>query len=368
MLSKYKPGDWVQVQGYKWYKRNRDSKGDVTEVGSPVTFRQEMSSWCGCIGTVAAVHDDGCELDGLPGLRWDDWMLQQVKHIVPPKSPRAEEPEEVTQEAVFNVGDTVRIKDRAWYDAHKTDMGWLDMGQPKDKPRHLAPNQLEYLGTTQAVSALVPEGKDIWYQLSGTDDWKWYSWAMDLVLKEQEGPQEAQDSQIEPALKVGDKVRIKSREWYEARKNKQGGIHADPERGEYGGGYFFAGMQQGLGTIQEIARVRIVEGCPEYRLKGGWILDWYSWMFEPGTQEEHDSEGTPVFQAGDRVRVKDKNVYAECLTRYGCLWPRGADIAGLLGTEQTIGRVVDDSDGTFYYKMRGVVPEAYLPGRMLERA
>ena len=68
--------------------------------------------------------------------------------------------------------------------------------------------------------------------------------------------------------KVGDKVKVKSLEWYESNKDKAGDIYDDC--------YFTAGMSEYCGKDFEIESIRPSGGI----ILKGIYCDWRDWMFE----------------------------------------------------------------------------------------
>ena len=71
--------------------------------------------------------------------------------------------------------------------------------------------------------------------------------------------------------KVGDKVKVKSLEWYESNKDKAGDIYDDC--------YFTAGMSEYCGKDFEIESIRPSGGI----ILKGIYCDWRDWMFEDNT-------------------------------------------------------------------------------------
>jgi len=104
---------------------------------------------------------------------------------------------------------------------------------------------------------------------------------------------------MESKYKVGDKVRIKSLDWYNSNKDEDGeiGLHSD----EY---LFLEVMSEYCGKECEVSHVY---SNGEYSLKGnGWI--WNDWMFE----EELSAKEQQVLEQIERVQVELDKLRALC--------------------------------------------------------
>lgn len=80
--------------------------------------------------------------------------------------------------------------------------------------------------------------------------------------------------------KVGDKVRVKSLEWYNENKNFEGNVYTEENTGIY----FSEFMSNLCGKIVQIEKVN---GDYSYYVNGS-SLFWQDWMFEPVTEEKQE--------------------------------------------------------------------------------
>ena len=121
---------------------------------------------------------------------------------------------------------------------------------------------------------------------------------------------------------VGDKVRIKSLDWYNENKDKDGFV-------DFSTSVFVPGMSQFCGKIVTIEDVFEEEDDVVYCMEGI-DYDWTDEMFE-GLVEE---ETKPKFKVGDKIKLK-----STLLT----------DIFGVIGYESEGYRITNISNGLTYF-------------------
>ena len=125
---------------------------------------------------------------------------------------------------------------------------------------------------------------------------------------------------------VGDKVRIKSLDWYNENKDNYGAIYA-------GSGFcFWKNMARHCGEIMKITSVKV---DPEDSNKGYYFMEnseerWTDEMIEGLVEEENN----PKFKIGDKIKLKSTLLN---------------DIFGVIGYESEGYRITNISNGLTYF-------------------
>lgn len=97
------------------------------------------------------------------------------------------------------VGDKVRIRSKEWYEQNKDEEGWVEIGPS------FSSHMSVYCSRIATITKVDADGT----YLLDIDPTYWWS-----------------DEMFEETLYLpGDKVKMKSREWFEANKNEEGEIH-----------------------------------------------------------------------------------------------------------------------------------------------
>ena len=173
----------------------------------------------------------------------------------------------------YKVGDKVRIKSIDWYNENKDEDGIVELST-----HVFAPGMSQFCGKTLTINSV--DNFDKKYKM--TEDGCYFDWTDEMI----EGLVE---EETKPKFKVGDKVRIKSLDWYNNNSNSWGAVCFSDTPS------FTSLMKQYCGKVMTIAE--ITNGM--YRMKeDNSVFDWTDEMIE-GLVEE---ETKPKFKVGDRIK------------------------------------------------------------------
>ena len=186
--------------------------------------------------------------------------------------------EDETNKPILKVGDKVRIKSKEWFDSHdKTVYGSIT--PPKGQPCYFSPLMSKYCGEICTIKQIRSSPNTV---KVNENIYNWGSWMFDIVESAHE-------------YKVGDKVRIKSKEWFDSQPKDKDGDIITPEGYLL---YFFRSMQVYCGKVYTIESISTNDHLINFKEDN---RIWESWMFDPVEEDK--------IEVGDLVTNKDKIQY-----------------------------------------------------------
>ena len=184
--------------------------------------------------------------------------------------------EDETNKPILKIGDKIRIKSKEWFDSQdKTIYG--SIAPPKGQPCYFSPLMSKYCGEICTIKQIRSSPNTV---KVNENIYNWGSWMFDIV---------------EPAheYKVGDKVRIKSKEWFDSQpKDRDGDIPSPNEKGLY----FTAKMSN---FCSEVFTIESIDDFCIYLEENN--EGWKPWMFDPVEEDK--------IEVGDLVTNKDEIQY-----------------------------------------------------------
>lgn len=191
--------------------------------------------------------------------------------------------EDETNKPILKVGDKIRIKSKEWFDSQdKTVHGSIT--PPKGQAISFMYDMSTYCGDIFTIKEIIP--CSINTVKVDENPYNWGTWMFDIIESVHE-------------YKVGDKVRIKSKEWFDSQYKSN---REDIEPPEEYNRPFFDFMEQYCGNICTIKNVYI--NTIKFNENDE---DWESWMFDPAKKStEEKSKKRPFFrrepQTGDTIK------------------------------------------------------------------
>ena len=171
------------------------------------------------------------------------------------------------------VGDIVKIRSIDWYQTKRNEDGDISLGLGWC----FGYNMVKYCSEEAIITDVINEKFNAYHlNISGVSVW--------------------QDWMFEPIrLKLGDKVKIKSKEWYDRYKDINGSIKCYNET-------FVKHMADFCGNEYTINNSHFENGNAKYRIEG-WAFT--EDMFESYTKLENDKNlsSIPKFKIGDKVKI-----------------------------------------------------------------
>ena len=157
-----------------------------------------------------------------------------------------------------------------------------------------------------------------------------------------------EDETNKPILKVGDKVRIKSKEWFDSQYKSN---REDIEPPEEYNRPIFDFMEQYCGNICTIKNVYI--NTIKFNENDE---DWESWMFDLVEEEKKEE---PQYKAGDKIVINSRDWYNASKDGFGSVIIEGSTAPFIEGMEKYCGKVctIKESfkrDKGIYYYLEGI--------------
>ena len=186
--------------------------------------------------------------------------------------------EDETNKPILKIGDKIRIKSKEWFDSQdKTIYG--SIAPPKGQPCYFSPLMSKYCGEICTIKQIRSSPNTV---KVNENIYNWDSWMFDIVESAHE-------------YKVGDKVRIKSKEWFDSQPKDKDGDIITPEGYLL---YFFRSMQVYCGKVYTIESISTNDHLINFKEDN---RIWESWMFDPVEEDK--------IEVGDLVTNKDEIQY-----------------------------------------------------------
>lgn len=188
----------------------------------------------------------------------------------------------------YKVGDKVTIKSLDWYNENKDKYGTVYV------PGSFIRDMSKYCGKTTVITEVLATPNRYHVEC----DTGFWSWSAEMF---EETEEEAKEETMK--YKVGDKVRLKSQEWYDNHEKDDDGFIRNEEVPS-----FNPKMCTYLGKI---ATIKVVSKYA-YEIdldKGYW--SWGDYMIECKVDDVELKEEEPTFKEGDFVKIKSEEWYEE---------------------------------------------------------
>lgn len=183
---------------------------------------------------------------------------------------------------ILKVGDKIRIKSKEWFDSQdKTVYG--SIAPPKGQPCYFSHLMSKYCGEICTIKQIRSSPNTV---KVNENIYNWDSWMFDIVESAHE-------------YKVGDKVRIKSKEWYNSQPKDKDRDIIPPEGYLL---YFFRSMQMYCGEVYTIESISTNDHLINFKEDN---RSWESWMFDPVDEEERSIGDIIQFPSNSRYIIID---------------------------------------------------------------
>ena len=189
---------------------------------------------------------------------------------------------------ILKVGDKIRIKSKEWFDSQdKTVYGSIN--PPNGQALYFRPLMSIHCGEICTIKEITSHSTNT--VKVNENNYNWGSWMFDIVESAHE-------------YKVGDKVRIKSKEWFDSQPKDKDGDIITPEGYLL---YFFRSMQVYCGKVYTIESISTNDHLINFKEDN---RSWESWMFDPVEEEENstvsDEEECSI---GDIIQLPSNSRY-----------------------------------------------------------